>query len=104
MTAIPRSRARARISSVAAVAFVVTSSPTPTSSAIRWASGRSPTTTTSPAWKPIGSEPVAIASTQTRPLIMACGSPTSCSPWSTPAIAPTAVGASSRDASRDSRT
>ena len=101
---MPRSRASARMSSSGRVPLLVTSSATPVSIAIRWASGRLPTTTTSPAVKPSGSDSVAIASTHTRPPTSCPGSPTSCSPSSTSAIAPTAVGASSRDASRDSRT
>ena len=44
----PRSAASARISSRGSVALLVTSSPAPSSIASRWASGRSPTTTTSP--------------------------------------------------------
>ena len=60
--------------------------------------------TTSPASNPSGSEAVAIASTHTRPLTSSSGEPSTTSPSSTSAIMRTAVGASRRDASRDSRT
>ena len=81
--------------------LLVTSSATPCSIASRCASGRSPTTTTSPAAIEVG-DVTSIDCAQTRPAILR-SSPTISSPSSTPTTALTAVGATRADTSRDSR-
>jgi hypothetical protein len=101
-TVVPRSRARANVSSDGTVPLLVTSNATPRSIARRCASGRSPITTTSPAAIRLG-DPTSMDCAQTRPAISP-SSPATSSPSSTPTTALTLVGASTRlDASRDSR-
>ena len=56
--------------------------------AIRWASGRSPTTTTSPALKPSGSDSVDIGQHPDAAGTSPSAAPTSCSPSSTSVMAP----------------
>ena len=65
-TAVPRSRARPSTSSEGAVPLLVTSSAAPCSIASRCASGRSPTTTTSPSAICVG-ESTSIECANTRP-------------------------------------
>ena len=83
--------------------LLVTSSATPSSTARRWASGRSPTTTTSPSPISPGSDSTAMASTHTRPAISR-SSPATSLPSVTSTIASTEAAASDRlVGSRDSR-
>ena len=100
---MPRSPASASTSSDGTVPLLVTSSATPSSTARRWASGRSPTTTTSPSPISPGSDSTAIARTQTRPA-MSRSSPATSRPSVTSTMSRSEAAASARlVASRDSR-
>ena len=100
---MPRSRASSSTSSEGTLPLLVTSSATPSSTAARWALGRSPTTTTSPSRISPGSESTAMASTHTRPSISR-SPPSTSRPSVTSTIASTEAAASDRlVASRDSR-
>ena len=89
--------------SLGEVPLLATSRPTPSEMAARWASSRLPTTATSPGPISLGSAPMSIAMHQIWPETSASASPETSSPSRTRAIAPTVVGASSSDGSRDSR-
>ncbi len=101
-TAVPRSRAAASTASAGSLPLDSTSSPTPSSIEASCASSRLPTTATSPSWISLGSWPISIAITHTRPAIWR-SSPATCRPSRTSTIALTRAGASSREARRDSR-
>ena len=83
--------------------LLATSRAIPSSSTCRWASARSPQTTTSPSEILLSEAAGSIEWTQTRPSITR-SSPLSCSAPSTSAILATVVGASTRvEVVRDSR-